>query len=158
MFQDKKLIESGYREFIKDIVAKGEVWMLEDGESAGVSTSNEFFNEDGEEMGVVLFWYKKSHAQSVAVQEWSDYKPVPVALDVFLEFSVIQISNEDMLMGINWTPSMTGKEIHPIEIAIDIIAELEATGKPIALKHHTDLAAYKEITMRVSEEIFGHDE
>lgn len=151
------MAEIRYREFIKAAVATGEVWMLDNDEGVAVSTSNEFFDEDGEEIGVVLFWSTKNGTKGIAIEEWTDYKAVSVPLDVFLEFSVIKISNEDMLMGINWTAAMVGKEIHPVEIAIDLIAELEATGKPIALQHHKDLAAYKKITMRVSEDIFGSD-
>lgn len=151
----KDQTETQYQTFITDAVKNGVVWMLESGESVGVSTSNEFFDEDGDEAGVVLFWSKEGDAKQVSIEDWSDYKAVAVDLDVFLEFSVIKISNEDMLMGINWDAKMTGKEIHPVELALDIIKELEATGKPIALKHHKDLAAYKEVTQSVADEIFG---
>lgn len=155
MLKPKDQTEAQYATFITDAVKNGVVWMLEDGDTVGVSTSNEFFDEEGEETGVVLFWSSEGEAKQVAIDEWSAYKAVPVDLDVFLEFSVVKISNEDMLMGINWNAGMTGKEVHPVEIALDLIAELEATGKPIALKHHADLAAYKEVTESVANELFG---
>ena len=157
MLKHKELMETQYKTFITEAVQNGVVWMLEDGETVGISTSNEFFDEDGDEAGVVLFWSKEGEAKQVAIAEWSEYKAVAVDLDVFLEFSVVTISNEDMLMGINWGTDMSGKEIHPIEIALDIIKELEATGKPVALKHHADLSAYKEVTQSVADEIFGTD-
>ena len=155
MARGKEAIETRYKDFITQVVETGIVWILDNDEGIAVSTSNEFYDEEGEESGIVLFWSTETDAKNVAVKEWSDYKPEAVDLDVFLEFSIVKISNEDMLMGINWTPAMEGKEIHPVEIALEIIKELEATGKTVEFKHHKDLAEYKEVTTRVAEEIFG---
>ena len=155
LLEESALMETRYNEFISEAVETGKVWMLDNGEGVSVSTSNEFFDEEGEEVGVVLFWSKQAYAKTVAIEDWADYKPVAVDLDVFLEFSVIQVSNEDMLMGINWNPNMMGKEAHPIEIALEIINELEKHSKTVDLKHHKDLAEYKEITVQVAKDIFG---
>lgn len=147
--------EARYDAFVTEIVESGKVWMLDDGEGVAVSTSNEFFDENGDETGVALFWSKEAEAKKVAIEDWSAYKAVAIDLDVFLEFSVITISNEDMLMGINWNPNMSGRELHPIEVAMEVIAELEEQGKDVAFKNHKDLEEYKEVTSGVYEEIFG---
>jgi Protein of unknown function (DUF2750) len=153
--QEEAQLEVRHKSFIEQAVSNSAVWLLDDGEGVATSSSTVFFDENDQELGVIPVWADKADAKAAAKEEWSQYNPVSIPLATFLEFHLIKMSNDDLMAGVNWNATLAGKELHPVELALELVAELEAQNKTIDLEHHDSLEEYKEITESVAEEIFG---
>ena len=144
--QDSDLLETRHRAFVERIVEFGKVWFLESDEGVAISASNDY-----EELEVIPFWSDKVHAKAAAREEWAAYEPKSVDLRLFLEFHIIKTSNEEILIGTNWNQNMFGREIHPLELALEIIELLKDKDQPLVFKHHANLTAYEKVTVEAFE-------
>ncbi len=143
--------EDSHVQFIKQVVATGEVWCL-DHEEKGAAMSQ---SEDDEDIAVLPFWSSKALAAAHAKDEWSDYEIVSLDLALFLEQTIIQLSTDDMLVGTNWDENLTGEEINPIELALALIEEIKTTGKQVEFEDHDDMADYEEMTREAAEAVLS---
>lgn len=89
------------------------VWGLcnEDGDWLSVESS-EF--EDSE---VMPFWSNGIDAKVHCVEEWAEFLPMELPLDVFVEDWMITLSEDGVLVGLNWNANLEGVEIEPKEVA-----------------------------------------
>lgn len=142
-------IEQQYKTFIEKAVETGKVWFLDHEEDGtAMSTSN-----DDEDIGVVPFWSDKALAQVLAKDEWAKYEIVALDLPLFLENTIIQLFNDEIMIGTNWDESLSGTEINPVLLALDLIAEVKAKGKKLSFEHYKDLAEYEEVTQDAAESL-----
>ena len=140
------LIEQKYASFIQQAVESGNVWFLDHEENGtAMSTSN-----DDEDVGVVPFWSAKAGAKALAKDEWAKYEIVSLDLALFLENTIIQLFNDEVLIGTDWDETLLGKEINPVLLALDLIAEIKAKGKKLTFSHYKDLAEYEEVTQEAA--------
>lgn len=99
--------------FIEETLTTKVVWGLKN-ESEGwlACDSSEF-----ESTEVMPFWSSKEDALLHNLEEWADFEVVEIPLDVFVEDWLITLSEDGVLVGVNWNSNLDGKEIEPSELA-----------------------------------------
>ncbi|MBV2128018.1 DUF2750 domain-containing protein [Arsukibacterium indicum] len=103
--------DPSYQKFVEEAKTHGVVWTLADGEDLLVVESVEF-----EETDVMPFWSNKADAQAHCSDEWADYKPEAIPLDVFCEGWLKEMYEDGVLIGTNWDESLNGPEVEPREL------------------------------------------
>lgn len=147
MTDNTAFAEEQHKKFIQQAVANGEIWGL-DHEEEGTAMSA---SSDDEDTGIVPFWSNKAAAQACAKDGWAKYELFSLDLPLFLEQTVIQLSNDELIIGTNWDPAMYGMEVHPIELALELVDELKAQKKKITFRHYESLAEYEQMTREAWE-------
>jgi Protein of unknown function (DUF2750) len=71
---------------------------------------------DFEDTDVMPFWSSQEAALVHCSEEWSDYKPEAIPLDVFCEGWLQEMYDDGVLIGTNWDESLNGPEVEPREI------------------------------------------
>lgn len=145
--------EQNHKTFVQRVAETGKVYFLETDEGLALSESSQF-----EDVGVIPFWSDEASARANAKEGWSDHKVGSIDLPEFLESFIIQFSNDEVLVGTDWDQDMSGKELEPVELALELVDQLNATGKTLALEHHKDLAAYEQATREAWEFIQSQDD
>ncbi len=112
-------VEENLDRFIVEALATGCVWGLEGPDGFALCPS-----EDNDDIDVMPFWSQPEFAQAVCVEEWSIYKPVPVALEEFLEEWVDGLHADVILVGINWSENLEGLEMEPLDLAEEFDHEM----------------------------------
>lgn len=131
--------ETSYRAFVQQAVAADEVWGLEGEEGLAISSSSE-----NEEQDVIPFWSGEALAKAVAVDDWATFKPSAMTVAEFLENWLVGMHNDELLVGTNWSAELSGKEVEPLVLALDLAKELEASGKEIEFANYKDLKDFQQ--------------
>ncbi|PMH44913.1 hypothetical protein BCU68_11430 [Vibrio sp. 10N.286.49.B3] len=105
-------IQANLELFITDSVANKLVWGLRNEEGWLACDSTEFENSE-----VMPFWSSKEDAMTHNVEEWADFEVLEIPLDIFVEDWLLTLSEDGVLVGINWNQSLEGKELEPSELA-----------------------------------------
>ncbi len=113
-------IEENLDRFIVEAMETGCVWALEGPEGFALCPS-----DDNDDVDVMPFWSQPEFAQAVCVDEWNIYKPVPVALEEFLDEWVDGMHGDVVLVGVNWSEDLDGVEIEPLDLAEEFDAEMK---------------------------------
>ncbi len=131
--------DSQYQRFIQNVVANDEVWGLEGEEGLAISSSN-----SNEEQDVIPFWSAESLAQSVAADDWAGFKPSPMSLVDFLENWLSGMHNDEILAGADWDASLDGKEVEPLQLALDLADAAQAAGLELEFANYKDIAEFRK--------------
>lgn len=150
MQQESRDIEKRYQDFITEVVKTETVWGLTHDDTWATSSSYEF--EDTE---VILFWSDKAGAQACAEDDWAEYKPESITLVEFLENWCVGMYGDELLVGVNWNPDLTGREVEPLEIAMEIISQLKEKGKSLEFTQYDSQEEFEE---QVIEALEGNGE
>jgi hypothetical protein len=138
MLQDTSTIEYKHKKFVERIVDLDTVWGLQSDEGFATSDSNDF--DDAE---VIPFWSDKAYANAVAKEGWEHYQPTSMPLSEFLENWLIGMHNDELLVGTNWDQNMFGKEIEPLDLALEITEQLIAKGKAPTFNNYQNINDYQ---------------
>ena len=138
MLQDTATIEYKHKKFIERVVNFDAVWGLESDEGFATSESNDF---EGAE--VIPFWSDKAYAAALIKEDWRHYQPTSMPLVDFIENWLVGMYNDGLLVGTNWDANMFGKEIEPLELALEIADEVIAKGKSLSLNKYKDIIDYQ---------------
>ncbi len=139
MLPESSPIEMRHREFIQQVVALDEVRGLEGAEGLAISSAQE-----AEERDVIPFWSDEAHAQAVAADDWSGFQPSAMSLAEFLENWLVGMHNDELLVGTNWDADLTGMEMEPLVLALELCNEIIAKEKVIELSNYKDIEDYRE--------------
>ncbi|WP_183556841.1 DUF2750 domain-containing protein [Mucilaginibacter sp. SP1R1] len=134
MLQDIATIESKYQLFIEQVAATKLVWVLKS--KTGWANTH---SSDSEEVDVVPFWSDRALAKVCARDDWRGYLPVEIPLVEFLENWCIGMAEMGTLAGINWDANMFGKESGAVNVAIDILKQLNVIDSAIAFKNYESI-------------------
>lgn len=137
MLQDQATTEYKYKLFRQKVVDSEIVWGLANDDGWATSASNE-----NDEVTIIPFWSDKAYALSCAKEDWSTYTPTSIPLDEFLESWCIGMFSDGTLVGVNWDSHMFGKEVEPLDLALDIVNELTTKGKSISFREFEDIDDY----------------
>ncbi|MBD1396319.1 DUF2750 domain-containing protein [Pontibacter sp. JH31] len=143
-------MEANYRKFIQQVVDTNAVWGLTHDETWATSSSAEF--EDAE---VILFWSDAAGAQACAEDDWKDYKPESISLVEFLENWCVGMYGDQLLLGPDWDASLSGREMEPLIVALDVINELKHKGKSLEFSQYDSQEEFEE---QVIEALEGDEE
>jgi hypothetical protein len=144
---NKVTSEKRYREFIEQIVKTGQIWGLKSKEGWATSSSIEY-----EDTGVLPFWSNSDYASVCAKEDWADYHPEEFSLSEFLEHWCIGMDNDNALVGTNWDASLFGMEVEPLELALEILEELELKKKSVNFLNYPSLKEFENKIMLLLEE------
>jgi hypothetical protein len=136
VLQDQATTEYKYELFQQRVVDTEQVWGLANDEGWATSSSND------NNVTVIPFWSDKAYALACAKQDWSTYRPTSIPLNEFLESWCIGMISDGTLVGVNWDSNMFGKEVEPLDLALDILKELTTKGKSISFQEFEDLDEY----------------
>jgi hypothetical protein len=145
MLQDTAIIESKYQLFIEKVAATKLVWALKSKNGWANSHSN-----DSEEVDVIPFWSDRAYAKICARDDWRGYLPVEIPLAEFLESWCAEMGDNEVLAGINWDANMSGKESGALNLALDILKQLNAINSAIAFKNYSSI---NEFITEISESL-----
>ena len=111
--------------FVQRIVASREVWGLksEDGWACTASTA-----DGSEDRSVMPFWSDRAYAKQCAKEDWSDYEPTPIPLELFLGEWLPGMEADDCIVGTNWNAHLCGYEIEPPYLKREIERQMENAG------------------------------
>ena len=107
--------QASYQQFIDEVRTSGQLWGLQFGEEWVVCDSNEYAETD-----VLPLWSSEAAAKAHCIDEWDDYSPVAIDLESFFEEWVNDLSEDEVLIGINWDQELDGVEIEPMELAQEL--------------------------------------
>ncbi len=146
MTQNSADIEKSYKAFITKIVETDKVWGLAKDDTWATSSSAEF--EDTE---VILFWAEESGAKACAEDDWADYNPESITVVEFLENWCVGMYSDALLVGANWASDLSGKEVEPLEVALDVLQEAKAQGKSFEFTQYDSQEEFEEQVVEALE-------
>jgi hypothetical protein len=138
MLQNTSTIEYKHKKFVERVVDFDTVWGLESDEGFATSDSNDF-----EAANVIPFWSDKAYATALIKDDWKHYKPTSISLAEFIENWLVGMYSDGLLVGTNWDANMFGKEIGPLELAVEIADQVIAKGKSLNLSKYKDIIDYQ---------------
>lgn len=109
-------LDENFDRFLAEAEDTGCVWGLEGPDGWALCQSN--FNE---ELDVLPLWSQPEYAQVHCVDEWRDFKVVPISLEELLDDWLVGLHEDVTMIGPNWNGEMEGDEIEPL----DLLAEFE---------------------------------
>ncbi|WP_413111764.1 DUF2750 domain-containing protein [Thaumasiovibrio sp. DFM-14] len=89
------------------------VWGLCNEDEGWLSVDSSEF----ESSEVMPFWSSKEEAQAQCADEWTEFTPTEIPLDVFVEDWMITLAEDGVLVGLNWNNELEGKEMEPTDVA-----------------------------------------
>ncbi|PSW21894.1 DUF2750 domain-containing protein [Photobacterium sanctipauli] len=99
--------------FVTDTKESQVVWGLCNEEGDWLSVASSEF-EDSE---VMPFWSAEADASEHCADEWAEFSAVMIPLDVFVEDWMITLSEDGVLVGLNWNAQLEGSELEPTDVA-----------------------------------------
>ncbi len=106
--------------FIARVASAGEVWGLRSQEGWVVSES-----VGHEHAEVMPFWSDRAYAQQCAQEEWANYEPAAIPLELFLGDWLPGMAEEGILAGTNWNMNLVGREVAPLDLARELRESLD---------------------------------
>src|SRR5207247_10751817 len=97
--------------FVQRVVASREVWGLKSAEGWACTASTAGGSED---RSVMPFWSDRAYAKQCAKEDWSDYEPTPIPLDLFLQRWLPGMESDDCILGRNWNAHLCAYELGPL--------------------------------------------
>lgn len=110
--------DQNYDLFIDDALATGCVWGLENDDGWALCPSH--VNDD---IDVLPLWSQPEYAKRHAVDEWSDYRVVPISLEELLDDWLPGLHEDITLVGPNWNSQLEGDEVEPLDLLEDFSEE-----------------------------------
>ena len=139
MLPETSSTEALYQQFINNVISNDEVWGLEGEEGLAISSSN-----SNDEQDVIPFWSSEALAQAVAADDWAGFKPSSMSLVDFLENWLSGMHNDEILAGADWDASLDGKEVEPLQLALDLANAAEAAGLDLEFSNYENLAEFRK--------------
>jgi hypothetical protein len=110
--------EENHERFIRDVRESGLVWGLRSDQGWAVCESNEY-----EETDVYPFWSDEAQARSHCQDDWANFVPDSLTLDVFIDTWLAGMSEDGVLLGTNWDEELSGLELEPDDLAQELLGE-----------------------------------
>lgn len=132
-------IEKRHEQFVAEICKTQTVYGLEGPEGFATSDSTHFEDENDEPVGIICFWSTEILARSCAENDWEKFEPVAISLLEFIENWCVGMSNDALLVGTDFDKNLFGHEIDPLELVLEIIAELKKTNTIIEFEKFDDI-------------------
>lgn len=113
--------EENHDRFVRDVRDCGLVWGLKSDQGWAVCESNEYEDTD-----VYPFWSDEAAARVHCRDDWADFTPASLALDLFIDTWLAGMSEDGVLVGTNWDEELSGLELEPNDLARELLGEVGA--------------------------------
>ena len=140
--QGSDIITNRYQKFIKTVCETDIVYALQNHEGFATSASVQY--DDERPVGVLCFWAESGRAKSCSINHWANYQLTEIALADFIENWGVGMENDGILAGIEFDQNMFGYEAKPLDLILDLVAEIKATKKSISLQKFNGIADLEE--------------
>jgi hypothetical protein len=140
-----------HQQFIKDVCKTGVVWGLENKDGFAMASSAEFENSEGEASEVLCFWSDIALAKACANDEWKGYATAEIELGDFMENWCIGMFEDELLAGTNFDEDLTGHELDPLDLIIDLCKELKQSNQKISFENYADIDEFIEEVKSIKE-------
>ena len=110
--------------FVRRVMETGVVWGLRADDDWAVCESNEY-----EDQMVIPFWSDEADARIHCGDEWAEYAPSSIPLDDFAQDWLVGMDDDDVLVGTNWDAELTGMEVEPMDLAVQLGYEVEESDE-----------------------------
>lgn len=151
MNQDDHVLKSKLETFVKTVCKSKIVYGLESEEGFAVSNSVDYDDENGEPVEVICFWSDEALADSCRKEDWANYQAVEIPLAEFMENWCIEMNNDGLLAGVDFDEALSGLEIEPLELIMELIKELKSGNKSITFETYTSLADLEKEIMKAND-------
>lgn len=105
MTDQTKQFEAQTNEFISLSKSSHMIWGLK-ADDGWLSCESQNQNKE-----VMPFWSSPERAAAQAIDEWSEFEVIEIPLDIFVEDWLITLSEDDVLVGIDWDENLLGAEL-----------------------------------------------
>lgn len=106
--------DENYIRFMTEALATGCVWGLEGDDGWALCPAH-----GSEAADVLPLWSQPEYAQPHIVNEWRDYKVIPIALEELLDDWLPGMHDDVLLVGPNWNADLKGDEVEPLDLLED---------------------------------------
>ena len=134
MFQDKETLLNRHLNFVRTTVESRIVYALKCENDFATSSSTQYEDNNGNPIQIICFWTEKVRAKSCAKDEWMNYSVTEISLVEFLENWCVGMANDGLLIGTQFDQNLFGYEIEPLDLILELIAELKSNGKDLNFK------------------------
>lgn len=110
--------QENHDRFVRDVRESGLVWGLKSDQGWAVCESNEYEDTD-----VYPFWSDESEARLHCADDWAEFVPDSLPLDVFIDTWLAGMSEDGVLVGTNWDAELSGLELEPDDLAEELLGE-----------------------------------
>lgn len=86
-------------DFFKEVQATQMLWALQDKDNEGWVVVDSANFENGETMPL---WSTESLAKQSCTDDWAEFKPTQISVADWLEFWVEDLSEDSMIIGLDW--------------------------------------------------------
>ncbi|GAA4239811.1 hypothetical protein GCM10022291_35190 [Postechiella marina] len=148
MFQNHITVKNRHKKFIKTVCETEIVYGLKNKDGFATSSSVHYDDENGEPVGMICFWAEKARAKSCIKDGWKNYDPTEIPLSEFMENWCVGMENDGLLIGTQFDQNMFGFEAEPLELIIDLLAELKSIGKDLNFRKFNGI---KDLETQVKE-------
>ena len=137
-------LDPAYQSFINTLLAQQVVYtLMNDEDDWAECPSSEYDGHDGEPIPVYCVWATAEAAQVCQTEEWADYQIEAISLADFLQDCLLNLDEDEILVGIEFDVELYGMEIEPIELLGDILDAAEQQGKVLAVDDLPALINYR---------------
>ncbi|MEN9336252.1 MAG: hypothetical protein RLZZ500_1239 [Bacteroidota bacterium] len=126
MIQDHAMLRSRHERFVKTVCETQIVYTLKSEEGYATSSSNDYEDEDGNAIPMHCFWSESTLAKSCIQSGWADYHVEELPLVKFIENWCVGMYQDGLMVGTNFDAHMFGYESEPLELVVELLAELKA--------------------------------
>ena len=142
--QGSDIITNRYKKFIKTVCETDIVYALQNHEGFATSASVQYDDENDRPAGVLCFWAESGRAKSCSINHWANYQLTEISLTDFIENWGVGMENDGILAGIEFDQNMFGYEAKPLDLILDLVAEIKTTKKSISLQKFDGIADLEE--------------
>jgi len=142
--QGSDIITNRYKKFIKTVCETDIVYALQNHEGFATSASVQYDDENDRPAGVLCFWAESGRAKSCSINHWVNYQLTEISLTDFIENWGVGMENDGILAGIEFDQNMFGYEAKPLDLILDLVAEIKTTKKSISLQKFDGIADLEE--------------
>lgn len=141
-----------HKKFIDRICETEIVYTLEDNEGFAISYSNNYEDEDGDQIQLNCFWSDEALAKSCIKEESSEFKIHEIPLTKFIEYWCIGIDHDGFMIGTDFDDNLYGYEADPLELILEIVEQLKALDKKVEFENFEDL---NDLESQIKEALYG---
>jgi acyl carrier protein len=133
---DHETVKARYDAFVTTVCASRKIYMLQSEEGFANSTSNSYTGENDEPIELICFWSTEALAENCQADEWTEFEITDISLEEFIENACIGISNDDMMIGVDFDSNLIGYEVDPLELILDLLEEVKTKKLPLKLQNY----------------------
>ncbi len=111
--------DENYAIFLGDAIETGCLWGLESDDGWALCPS-----EASDDVDVMPLWSQPEFAQQHCVEEWANYKVIPISLEELLDDWLPGMHEDVLMLGPNWNTALEGLEMEPLDMLEDFEKEL----------------------------------